>query len=63
MEAFQARVVDEKQELDEKLTRLNQFLETDIFNNLDPSEQERLKKQQGLMTGYSEVLGERIAAF
>ena len=63
MQPHQQRVVDEKQELDEKIGKLMPFLMTSIFENLDEAEQERMIRQLHLMSGYSEVLGERIAAF
>jgi hypothetical protein len=59
----QQRVVDEKTELDEKLSKLCKFHGTDIFNGLDSAEQERLRKQADIMAEYSCILGDRIAAF
>lgn len=60
----QQRVVDEKIELDKKVTALNAFLRTSaIFPTLDAAEQERLRDQNQVMHRYSEILGERIAAF
>ena len=63
MQEHQKRVVTEKEELDNKLTKLISFFETPIFSGLDAAEQERLKRQSAIMTDYSVVLGERIAAF
>ena len=57
------RVVTEKQELDEKLTKLKAFTSTDIFSKLSEAEQERLHRQMGHMDGYSGVLQERIDNF
>lgn len=60
----QQRVVDEKNELDKKVTALNAFLGTSaIFTTLDAAEQERLREQNDVMWRYSEILGARIAAF
>jgi len=60
----QQRVVDEKNELDEKATKLSAFIgESPVFVTLDPEEQERMQVQNDLMWQYSEVLGQRIAAF
>lgn len=60
----QQRVVDEKTELDTKAHALSQFIGLNpTFATLDPAEQERLKVQNDIMWQYSEVLGERIAAF
>jgi len=63
MQPHQQRVVDEKAELDEKLTKLDAFGRTPLFASLPPDEQGRLNRQHSLMEQYSAVLGERIAAF
>lgn len=60
---YQQRVVDEKRELDAKREKLGAFKNTDNFTALPWQEQERLNTQSHLMTAYSAVLGERIAAF
>lgn len=60
----QQRVIDEKTELDDKLTKLKAFIDgTAIFAGLPDDEKERLVRQHSCMTEYSEILGERIAAF
>jgi len=59
----QQRVVDEKTELDEKLTKLEAFFKTAIFMGLDSKEQDRLMRQSTYMNSYSEVLRERIDNF
>lgn len=63
MQAYQQRVVDEKRELDERGDKLDQFILSDRFGTLPAAEQERMKRQLEIMGKYSEVLGERIAAF
>jgi hypothetical protein len=63
MQPHQQRVVDEKTELDERLTKLIAFLDNPLFAGLDSDEQDRMKRQAEHMTNYSVVLGERIAAF
>jgi hypothetical protein len=64
MEDFQQRVADEKKELDEKLTRLDAFIQKEkMYQQLDHAEQGRLARQAVIMHGYSAVLAERIAAF
>lgn len=63
MQPHQQRVVTEKQELDEKLEKLSAFLGTETFRGLDEAEQLRLIRQEERMGEYSDVLGERIAAF
>lgn len=60
----QQRVIDEKTELDDKARKLSAFIgENALFEKLDAAEQERMKVQNDLMWQYSEVLGQRIAAF
>ena len=61
--AHQQRVITEKAELDEKLSKLVAFYDTGIYRNLDPDEQERLTRQGDIMAEYSCLLGDRIAAF
>jgi hypothetical protein len=63
MEAFQQRVVDEKTDLDGKIERLGAFIQGSTYLKLPAAEQERLKTQVHWMKKYTEVLGERIAAF
>lgn len=59
----QERVVTERDELQEKLTKLVSFYNGKIFAGLDESEQSRLTRQRAFMEGYYNVLNERIAAF
>ena len=65
MQPHQERVVTEKQELDEKLAKLKVFIFEDgkIFNTLAAEERDRLERQYTAMKQYSDVLGNRIAAF
>lgn len=63
MEEYQQRVVDEKNELDERLEKLVAFSNSDFFAGLPAAEQERMNTQRHLMCGLSAVLGARIAAF
>ena len=69
MEPYQERVVAEKRELDEKLSKLANFLFSDQDKRLVAvlevmgDEHLRLLKQYCHMMDYSKVLGERIAAF
>ena len=60
---YQQRVIDEKTELDNKLTKLVGFFDTGIFKGLPEDEQRRLREQSEHMTNYSAVLGARISAF
>lgn len=63
MQPHQQRVVDEKTQLDEKLAKLTGFYDSHIFDGLDTAEKDRLHRQGQVMSEYSQILGERIAAF
>ena len=63
MQDFQVRVIDEKQQLDSRLDKLESFLSTETFNRLPMTEQHRLRHQADLMDQLSLVLGERIENF
>jgi len=63
MQPHQQRVVDEKTELDSKIERLRAFFDTPIYGGLPEAERTRLQTQRIAMSTYSEILGERIAAF
>lgn len=63
MQPHQQRVIDEKTELDAKLEKLRPFFSNPVFAGLPQEEQDRLSQQETVMTKYSAILGERIAAF
>lgn len=63
MRPHQQRVVDERAELDDKLSKLAGFFGTDLFATLPSAEQQRLRTQAVAMRTYSSILAERIAAF
>lgn len=63
LQPYQQRAVDEKVELDDKLAKLMVFVHSPAFAVVDREERDRMIRQAGLMKGYSDVLGERIAAF
>lgn len=64
IQPHQQRVIDEKAALDKNAKALSVFISVNpVFETLDPAEQERMKVQNDLMWQYSEVLGQRIAAF
>jgi hypothetical protein len=61
---YQQRLIDEKNELDGKATKLSLFIGTNPdFETIDAEERERMKEQCEIMWQYSEILGKRIAAF
>lgn len=63
MQPHQERVVTEKTELDTKRQKLTAFIGGDTYRTLGSVEQSRLNRQLEAMTLYSNILGERIAAF
>jgi hypothetical protein len=63
MQPHQERVITEKSELDTKIEKLTAFIGGSVFLALPVPEQMRLSAQLGFMNMYSNVLGERIAAF
>lgn len=63
MDEFKQRVIVEKKELDEKLTKLNEFLAKDKPSFITDYSWQLLSRQQVAMTAYSDVLDERITDF
>lgn len=66
MKKWQKRVVEEKLELDKRISKLNNFIcgeSNSNFVRLSAKERARLWRQLDAMKLYSEVLGERIEAF
>jgi hypothetical protein len=60
MSTFIDRLRTEKQELDERLTKLEDFLATDTFTGLANIDKLLLEKQFSIMTEYSRVLNSRL---
>jgi len=64
IQPHQQRVINEKAELDKKAIALSEFIGTNpVFETLPQDERVRLREQCEIMWQYSEILGERIAAF
>lgn len=68
MQPFQQRVVDECNELNDKIAKLVTFIENkganpSVFSTLPEDEQFRLRVQLSAMTIYANVLAERINNF
>lgn len=59
----QQRVVEERTELIEKITKLHAFFRTEIFDNLQEEDQGLLEDQVQLMMNYSDILLKRIDRF
>lgn len=60
MEAFVERMITEKDELQDKVTKLEKFVNGEKFNELKGLEQVYLKEQLSFMRGYLSVLRQRI---
>jgi hypothetical protein len=63
MEDYQTRVIEEKDELDNKRAKLDVFIEGDIFPTLKTRDQDLLVKQTNAMSQYSKILQKRIERF
>lgn len=59
----QERVVAFRRELEERLTKLTDFMATPLFDGVDADERQRMRHQARLMGQLSEVLQQRIHAF
>lgn len=60
----QQRVIDEKNELEARLTKLSTFMSgNSIFDGLPSKEKEMLKAQHTSMSAYLSILNDRIANF
>nr|DAX56316.1 MAG TPA: hypothetical protein [Caudoviricetes sp.] len=60
MEAFIERMIVEKNELQDKVTKLENFVTGEKFKELKGLEQVYLKEQLKFMRGYLSVLRQRI---
>lgn len=60
MEAFIERMIIEKDELQDKVTKLENFINGEKFKELKGLEQVYLKEQLKFMRGYLSVLRQRI---
>ena len=63
MEAYQERVVAEKKELDEKISKLEAFIQSYRFVDISEDDQDLLPRQLKAMREYASILGERIFGF
>lgn len=61
MKSLKEKLVEEKKDLDEKLDRLNSFLENkELSSEVDETHKELLIEQSKVMTEYSHILRKRI---
>lgn len=66
MEAHEERVIEEKKELDIKITKLDAFChnaDNVTYKSLAIKDQDLLEQQFTIMQQYSLILGQRIARF
>lgn len=63
MEDWQQRVVEERDELRSKLSRLRGMISGPLYAKLDDMDQLLLCRQERAMTAYQDILSERIARF
>lgn len=63
MEDWQKRVIEEKEGLDEKLSKLSAFLDSDEFYDMEGPEVRLLWNQVEVMEKYSDILSARIYNF
>ena len=60
MSDFKTRLIEEQAQLEEKLTKLNDFNESEKANEIDPVQKSLLIIQAGAMYTYNEVLKSHI---
>lgn len=63
MQPYQERVIAESNDLRDKLNKLEAFINSDAFNDLDREDRQLLRRQCFYMDDYFEVLRKRIARF
>lgn len=61
MQPYQQRVIDERQQLRERLDKLENFLAGDLFRSLNHEEGVLLWAQRGAMAQYLAILDRRVA--
>lgn len=59
----EVRVIDEKAELDQKIEKLGEFLNSGTFEALPEEQRKLLIMQRNTMHNYSWILGKRIELF
>lgn len=60
LQPYQQRLLDEKQELDERVEKLSAFVNSENLNKASEQEQELLRQQLAIMTSLQVVLQKRI---
>ena len=62
MDAFKVRLINEQFELQEKINKLNGFINSESLGNIDIFQQNLLKEQIVAMESYNSILIKRLAA-
>lgn len=60
MSDFKTRLLEERDQLQEKVTKLDAFLDTEVFETISEVQQELLLSQFEAMTDYLDILNARI---
>ena len=60
---YQQRVVDEADDLSDRLEKINTFIGGDLFKSLPIHEQHNLVTQAYVMGNYLQILKDRISSF
>lgn len=63
LEPWQQRVVEEREQLHDRLVKLDALILTPEFRALPEADRDILMRQQGIMEDYRWILDERIARF
>lgn len=58
---YKTRVIQEKEDLDQKIEKLKNFINSNEFHIVSTNEKDLLIRQLNTMTDYSAILVERIA--
>ena len=61
MDAFKVRLINEQFDLQEKISKLKLFIESENFKKVDDSQQKLLKEQVEVMERYNNILVERLS--
>ena len=61
MDAFKVRLVNEQFDLQEKISKLKPFIESENFNKVDDSQQKLLRDQLDVMERYNSIIVERLS--
>lgn len=63
LQPHEQRVVEERNDLIEKVTKLHAFFKTEMFNSLKKKDQDLLDEQSRVMMNYADILLKRIERF